>query len=157
MKYEKSVSLIATYTYIIAFYGMTKQGNGSSPFPRKSEICSLFLASVGRLTPVSLAVRQAKEKCFFRWKHKCVVVNRVNSLILASSVTIDTHLLWSGYATMLINFSMSLVFVYVTVLSISTFLKAGLFCDAFFLYKFTIIFSRCSASTTKSIMISVLW
>ena len=70
MKCEKSVSLIATYTYIIAFYGMTKQGNGSSPFPRKSEICSLFLASVGRLTPVSLAVRQAKEKVFLSLKAK---------------------------------------------------------------------------------------
>lgn len=91
MKYEKSVSLIATYTYIIAFYGMTKQGNGSSPFPRKSEICSLFLASVGRLTPVSLAVRQAKEKCFFRYAHKCFLVYVCQFLNSQSQATCDYH------------------------------------------------------------------
>ena len=64
MKCEKSVSLIATYTYIIASYCMTKQGNGSSPFPAKLKFCSHFSQASARLTALSLAVRQGERKVF---------------------------------------------------------------------------------------------
>ncbi len=66
MKCEKSVSPVITYTFYYNVLWHDKTGKRLLAFSRKIKILPPILASVGRLTPVSLAVRQAKEKCFFR-------------------------------------------------------------------------------------------
>lgn len=157
MQCEKSVSLIIAYTLYYSVLWHDRTGKRLLAFSPQIRDLLPFSRKRGTLNPcITRRSGRRKKSVSFAVHISVSWFMFVNSLSSLRSGIIDKRQYRAGYATMLIRFSISLVFVYVTVLSISIFLKAGLFCDAFFLKRLTIIFSRCSASTTKSIMISEL-